>query len=150
VSLVCGGTPVPVPFGEPGLDWEVELAAVIGRPLRRVQPEVAQAGVLGYAVFNDLSARTHQMHSRLWTVGKNADRSGPISPIVTADEVGDPRSGLRLQARVNGEVRQDGTTADMIFSVGEILAYLSEVMTLNPGDVLATGIVFGVFGVFGV
>lgn len=143
-SLVSGGTPVPVPFDEPGLDWEVELAAIVGRPLARVQADAALAGVLGYAAFNDLSARRHQMHSPLWTLGKNADRSGPISPIVTADEVGDPGSGLRLQARVNGEVVQDGSTADMIFSVGEILGYVSEVMTLNPGDVVSTGTPAGV------
>ena len=136
--------PVPVPAGEPGLDWEVELAAVVGRPLHRVDPDAALSGVLGYAAFNDLSARTHQMHSRLWTVGKNADRTGPLSPVVTADEVGDPQAGLRLLARVNGEIVQDGSTADMIFSVGEILAYLSEVMTLNPGDVVATGTPQGV------
>ena len=77
VSLVSGGVPVPVPAGEPGLDWEVELAAIVGRPLHRVDADAALAGVLGYSAFNDLSARTHQMHSRLWTLGKNADRSGP-------------------------------------------------------------------------
>ena len=144
VSLVSGGTPVPVPLGEPGLDWEVELAAIVGRPLSRVDPETALGGVLGYAAFNDLSAREHQMHSRLWTLGKNADLSGPFSSVVTADEVGDPRSGLRLLTRVNGEVVQDGDTKDMIFSVGEILSYLSEVMTLNPGDVITTGTPQGV------
>jgi 2-keto-4-pentenoate hydratase/2-oxohepta-3-ene-1,7-dioic acid hydratase in catechol pathway len=139
VSLVPGGTPVPVPDGEPGLDWEVELAVVVGRPLARVDPETALSGVFGYAAFNDLSARQHQMHSRLWTLGKNADRSGPFSAVVTADEVGDPRTGLRLRTRVNGETVQDASTADMIFPVGELLAYLSEVMTLHPGDVVATG-----------
>jgi len=144
VSLVADGTAVPVPAGEPGLDWEVELAAVVGRPLAGVDADRALAGVLGYAAFNDLSARTYQMHSRLWTLGKNADRSGPLSPVVTADEVGDPGAGLRLQTRVNGEAVQDGSTADMIFSVGEILAYLSEVMTLNPGDVVTTGTPEGV------
>jgi 2,4-didehydro-3-deoxy-L-rhamnonate hydrolase len=144
VSLVPGGAAVPVPAGEPGLDWEVELAAVIGRPLACVDADGALAGVLGYAAFNDLSARTYQMHSRLWTLGKNADRSGPLSPVVTADEVGDPGAGLRLQTRVNGEVVQDGRTSDMIFSVGAILAYLSEVMTLNPGDVVTTGTPEGV------
>jgi 2,4-diketo-3-deoxy-L-fuconate hydrolase len=143
-SLVPNGTPVPVPFGEPGLDWEVELAAIVAKPLFRVDADAALAGVLGYAAFNDLSAREHQMHSTLWTIGKNADRSGPISPITTAGEVGDPRSGLRLLTRVNGEIMQDSNTADMVFSVGEILAYLSEVMTLNPGDVLATGTPSGV------
>ena len=78
------------------------------------------------------------MHSRLRTLGKNADRSGPISPIVTADEVGDPADGLRLVSRINGEVVQDGNTADMIFPVGDILAYVSEVLTLAPGDVICT------------
>jgi 2,4-diketo-3-deoxy-L-fuconate hydrolase len=143
-SLVSTGTPVPVPIGEPGLDWEGELAAVVGRPLARVDAETALTGLLGYATFNDLSAREHQMHSRLWTVGKNADRSGPLSAIVIADEVGDPRSGLQLTTRVNGEVVQDASTADMIFSVGDVLAYLSEVMTLNPGDVVTTGTPEGV------
>ena len=144
VSLVADGTPVPVPSSEPGLDWEVELAAVVGRPLAGVAPDQALAGVFGYAAFNDLSARRHQMHSPLWTLGKNADRSGPFSAVVTADEVGDPRVGLRLRTRVNGETVQNASTADMIFPVGELLAYLSEVMTLNPGDVIATGTPQGV------
>ena len=143
-SLVASGVPAPVPAQEPGWDWEVELAAVVGRPLKCVTPAQALAGVFGYAAFNDLSARTHQLHSRLWTVGKNADASGPISEIVTADETGDPGAGWRLTTVVNGETVQDGTTADMVFGVGELLAYLSEVMTLNPGDVIATGTPDGV------
>jgi 2,4-diketo-3-deoxy-L-fuconate hydrolase len=122
----------------------VELAVVVGRPLYWVDPAAALGGVFGYAAFNDLSAREHQMHSRLWTLGKNADRSGPISPIVTADEVGDPADGLRLVSRVNGEVAQDGNTADMILPVGDILAYVSEVLTLAPGDVICTGTPAGV------
>jgi len=108
-SLVAGDIPVPVPSGEPGLDWEVELAVVVSRPLDRVDAAAALGGVFGYAAFNDLSAREHQMHSRLRTLGKNADRSGPISPIVTADEVGDPADGLRLVSRINGEVCRTGT-----------------------------------------
>ncbi|WP_420123758.1 fumarylacetoacetate hydrolase family protein [Nakamurella sp.] len=143
-SLTTSGVAAPVPAGEPGWDWEVELAAIVGRPLKGVTPAEALAGVLGYAAFNDLSARTHQLHSRLWTVGKNADASGPISEIVTADETGDPGDGWRLTTVVNGETVQDGTTADMVFGVGELLAYLSEVMTLRPGDVIATGTPDGV------
>lgn len=143
-SLVPDGTPAPVPPGEPGWDWEVELAAVVGRPLKGATAQEALAGVFGYAAFNDLSARTHQLHSRLWTVGKNADASGPISPITTADQAGDPGTGWRLTTVVNGEIMQDGSTADMVFGVGELLAYLSEVMTLNPGDVIATGTPDGV------
>ena len=143
-SLVVDGTPVSVPDGEPGLDWEVELAVIVGKPLYRVDEETALAGVFGYAAFNDLSARDHQMHSRLWTLGKNADRSGPISTIVTADEVGDPNAGLKLRTLVNDEVVQDGSTSNMIFPVGRILSYFSEVLTLNPGDIIATGTPDGV------
>ena len=143
-SLIPNGAPAPVPPGEPGWDWEVELAAVVGRPLRGVDAQTALAGVFGYAAFNDLSARAHQMHSRLWTVGKNADASGPISEIVTADEAGNPGDGWRLTTVANGETMQDGNTRDMVFSVGELLAYLSEVMTLQPGDVIATGTPDGV------
>lgn len=143
-SLIPSGVAAPVPAGEPGWDWEVELAAVVGRPLKGVTPVQALAGVFGYAAFNDLSARTHQLHSRLWTVGKNADASGPISEIVTADEAGDPGAGWRLTTVVNGETMQDGSTADMVFGVGELLAYLSEIMTLWPGDVIVTGTPDGV------
>ena len=143
-SLAPTGTPAPVPPGEPGWDWEVELAVVVGRPLNRVNATTASAGVFGYAAFNDLSAREHQLHSRLWTVGKNADNSGPISEIVTADEAGDPAEGWRLTTVVNGETVQDGSTTDMVFGVGELIAYLSEVMTLQPGDVIATGTPAGV------
>ncbi len=143
-SLIASGVAAPVPVGEPGWDWEVELAAIVGRPLKGATPDEALAGVFGYAAFNDLSARTHQLHSRLWTVGKNADASGPISEIVTADQTGDPGDGWRLTTRLNGETMQDGSTADMVFGVGELLAYLSEVMTLNPGDVIATGTPDGV------
>jgi 2-keto-4-pentenoate hydratase/2-oxohepta-3-ene-1,7-dioic acid hydratase in catechol pathway len=109
-----------------------------------VDATTASAGVFGYAAFNDLSAREHQLHSRLWTVGKNADNSGPISEIVTADEAGDPAEGWRLTTVVNGETVQDGSTTDMVFGVGELIAYLSEVMTLQPGDVIATGTPAGV------
>ena len=104
----------------------------------------ALAGVLGYAAFNDLSARTHQMHSRLWTLGKNADRSGPLAPVVTADEVGDPARAAAADAGQRRGRAGRQTPPDMIFSVGGILAYLSEVMTLNPGDVVATGTPEGV------
>jgi 2-keto-4-pentenoate hydratase/2-oxohepta-3-ene-1,7-dioic acid hydratase in catechol pathway len=143
-SLAVDGTPVPVPPDEAGLDWEVELAAVVGTSLRCADEETALAGVFGYATFNDLSARRAQRLTAQWTLGKNSDHSGPIGPIVTADEVGDPADGLRLVTRVNGEVVQDGDTKDMIFSVGRVLAHLSRTMTLRPGDVVATGTPAGV------
>jgi 2-keto-4-pentenoate hydratase/2-oxohepta-3-ene-1,7-dioic acid hydratase in catechol pathway len=143
-SLAVSGTQVRVPAGEDGLDWEGELAAVVGRPMHRVTAEQALDGVLGYAAFNDLTARLTQHRTTQWTLGKNADNSGPIGAIVTADEVGDPAAGLHLTTRVNGQVVQDGSTAAMIFSVGEVLSYLSQVMTLQPGDVVATGTPEGV------
>lgn len=143
-SLTVGGTPVPTPSGEPGLDWEGEVAAVVGRRLAEVDESTALAGVLGYAAFNDLSARVAQNLTPQWTLGKNADRSGPMGPLVTADEVGDLRSGLRIRTRVNGETMQDGNTRDMLFGVGDLLARISRILTLNPGDVLATGTPEGV------
>jgi 2-keto-4-pentenoate hydratase/2-oxohepta-3-ene-1,7-dioic acid hydratase in catechol pathway len=143
-SLTVSGTPAPVPAGEQGLDWEGELVAVIGRTLKSASAAEALDAVFGYAVFNDLTARQTQHRTTQWTVGKNADQSGPMSEIVTAEDVGDPADGLRIVTRVNGEVMQDGNTADMIFSVGEILAYLSKTMTLFPGDLVVTGTPHGV------
>ncbi|ONH61904.1 fumarylacetoacetate hydrolase [Frankia sp. CcI49] len=143
-SLTVDGTPVPVPPGERGLDWEGELAAVVGTRLVDVDEATAQRGVLGYAVFNDLSARRAQGASAQWTLGKNSDRSGPMGPVVTTDEAGDPAAGLRLVTRVNGEVMQDGNTNDMIFTVGAILSFVSRTIPLDPGDVLITGTPAGV------
>ncbi|MEU9342683.1 fumarylacetoacetate hydrolase family protein [Streptomyces sp. NPDC048278] len=137
-TLVTGGTPVPVPPNEPGLDWEVELAAVIGTRAWNVSPQDASAHVLGYTAFNDLSARRKQLETAQFTVGKNADRSGPIGPVlVTADEISP--AALRVRTRVNGEVMQDGNTRDLIHDVGKIISYISDTVTLLPGDVIATG-----------
>jgi len=143
-SLSVDGEPAEVPVDERGLDWEGEIAAWVGAPLKNVSADEARAGVLGYSTFNDLSARRAQKMSRQWTLGKNADKSGPIGPIVTADEVGDLRDGLRVVTRVNGTVVQDGNSADMIFEVGEVLATISRTMTLNPGDIIVTGTPSGV------
>jgi 2-keto-4-pentenoate hydratase/2-oxohepta-3-ene-1,7-dioic acid hydratase in catechol pathway len=143
-SLTVSGTSAPVPAGEHGLDWEGELVAVVGQTLKSVSAPDALGAVFGYATFNDLTARRTQHSTTQWTVGKNADQSGPMSEIVTADEVGDPADGLRIVTRVNDEIVQDGNTADMIFSVGEILSYLSQTMTLYPGDLVVTGTPNGV------
>jgi 2,4-didehydro-3-deoxy-L-rhamnonate hydrolase len=143
-SLVTDGTPVPVPVDEAGLDWEAEVAAVVGEPIALADADSARAKIFGYAAFNDLSARAAQKLTAQWTLGKNADNSGPIGDIVTADEVGDLREGLRVQTIVNGETMQDGNTRDMIFELGEVLALISRTMTLNPGDVIVTGTPDGV------
>jgi 2-keto-4-pentenoate hydratase/2-oxohepta-3-ene-1,7-dioic acid hydratase in catechol pathway len=153
VSLTVDGTPAPVPAGERGLDWEGELGVVVGMRLTDVDEQTALAGVFGYAAFNDLSARRAQGRSPQWTLGKNSDFSGPLGPVVTADEVGDPAGGLRVRTRVRTraddgsvveEVVQDGSTTDMIFTVGQLLAFVSRTVTLHPGDLLVTGTPAGV------
>jgi 2,4-diketo-3-deoxy-L-fuconate hydrolase len=138
-TLAVDGQSVPIPPRDDNFDWEGELAVVVGKELRDVTAEVAQAGFLGYACFNDLSARSFQIASERWTLGKNTDSSGPLGPwIVTADEIPDP-DRLRIQTRVNGNIVQDGNTANLIFSGAKIAAYASGAMTLKPGDLIATG-----------
>jgi 2-keto-4-pentenoate hydratase/2-oxohepta-3-ene-1,7-dioic acid hydratase in catechol pathway len=125
-------------------DYEVELVAVIGRPARKVRREDALDHVFGYATGNDLSARDLQMRSSQWLFGKAIDGFAPLGPyVVTADEVPDPQR-LDLRTWVNGELRQDSNTADMIFPVAEMISDLSQIMTLQPGDVIYTGTPEGV------
>jgi 2-keto-4-pentenoate hydratase/2-oxohepta-3-ene-1,7-dioic acid hydratase in catechol pathway len=143
-SLSVGGRPAPVPAGEAGLDWEGEIAAYIGTTLIDADPETARGAVLGYSTFNDLTARKAQKLTSQWILGKNGDNSGPLGPIVTVDEAGDLRDGLRVQTRVNGTVVQDGNTRDMIYDLGETLSLISHTFTLNPGDVICTGTPEGV------
>lgn len=141
-SLVCDGDECPVV--EAHYDWEGELGAVVGRRMYGVDAMTGLAGVFGYCAFNDLSARSFQRATPQWTHGKNGERSGPMSPIVTADDVGNPADGLRLTTRVNGEVMQDDNTSDLIFPVGVLIEYISQIMTLNPGDLIVTGTPAGV------
>jgi len=143
-SLAAGGVPVRVPLDEPGLDWEGEIAAWVGAPLRDADAQTARAAILGYSTFNDITARIAQKRTSQWILGKNPDDSGPIGPLVTADEVGDLRDGLRLTTRVNGEVVQDSTTDRQIYEAGETLAHISRTLTLEPGDLLCTGTPSGV------
>ena len=143
-TLVVADTPVPVLPREEGLDWEGELAVVVGRPLRNGTLEQAREAILGYTCFNDLSARTFQLAVSQWALGKNADCSGPIGPvIVTRDELPDVDS-LLLETRVNDETVQSAKTDQMIFKPDDVLAYASGCLTLHPGDVLATGTPEGV------
>jgi 2-keto-4-pentenoate hydratase/2-oxohepta-3-ene-1,7-dioic acid hydratase in catechol pathway len=125
------------------VDWEVELAVVIGRPLRRVDAGEALSGVFGYTVANDVSARDVQFADGQWVRGKSMDTFCPLGPlIVTADELPSPQA-LGLRTRVNGELVQDSSTAEMIFGVAELLSYCSHSFTLEPGDVLLTGTPWG-------
>ncbi|MFF6888492.1 fumarylacetoacetate hydrolase family protein [Streptomyces sp. NPDC012421] len=126
------------------LDWEAELAVVIGRTARHVTPETAMDHVFGYTVANDLSARDAQFADGQWFRGKNFDGFCPLGPwIVTAGDIADPHA-LAISARVNGQTVQDSSTKEMIFGVGEVISYLSRFMTLHPGDVIATGTPHGV------
>ncbi|GAA2410664.1 hypothetical protein GCM10010191_19510 [Actinomadura vinacea] len=120
-------------------DWEAELALIIGRTCRHVRPEHALAQVFGYTTANDVSARDLQAEDGQWLRGKGLDTFCPLGPlVVTADEVADPQD-LRVRTWVNGTRMQDGTTADMIFPVAELIAYCSRFFTLYPGDVILTG-----------
>jgi 2-keto-4-pentenoate hydratase/2-oxohepta-3-ene-1,7-dioic acid hydratase in catechol pathway len=126
------------------LDWEAELAVVIGRPGRNISRADALAHVFGYTAANDITARDLQQQHMQWFKGKSLDGSCPLGPVlVTADEFGDPQS-KRVALRVNGVTKQDGTTADMIFPIDVIIEWLSQGLTLEPGDIIATGTPDGV------
>jgi 2-keto-4-pentenoate hydratase/2-oxohepta-3-ene-1,7-dioic acid hydratase in catechol pathway len=143
-SLTVDGAEVPVPSNEDGLDWEGEIVAWVGSPLVDATPDEALAAVVGYSTFNDLTSRRAQKLTSQWILGKNGDRSGPLGPLVPAGEVGDLRDGLRVQTRVNGETVQDGSTDEMVYTVGDTLSLISHTLTLRPGDLLATGTPSGV------
>ncbi|WP_338931407.1 fumarylacetoacetate hydrolase family protein [Streptomyces netropsis] len=137
---------VLVPRGSEKTDWEVELAVVIGRTARYLETdEQALASIAGYAVANDVSERAFQMErGGQWDKGKNCETFNPLGPwLVTADEVPDPQD-LRLRLWVNGQLRQDGSTADQIFPVAQVVRYVSQYMTLHPGDIVNTGTPAGV------
>ncbi len=144
-SLVAPNAAMWRPRASQKLDWEAELAIVIGRRARHVKETDALAYVGGYACFNEGSVRDFQRKSTQWTVGKNFDRTGAFGPeIVTPEELPPGADNLRIMTRVNGETMQDSTTGDMIFKVARIIEILSEAMTLEPGDVIATGTPSGV------
>lgn len=136
---------VLLPPGSAKLDWEVELAVVIGRTMRRVPEREALACVAGYGVMNDYSERSWQKErGGQWSKGKSGDSFAPFGPwLATPDEVGDPGS-LALSLKLNGQVKQASSTADLIFGVAHVLSYISHFMTLLPGDVVSTGTPAGV------
>ncbi|AKQ68401.1 Fumarylacetoacetate hydrolase family protein [Myxococcus hansupus] len=144
-SLIAHGEPLVVPTCSEQLDYEAELAVVVGRTGRNIPKERALEWVAGYTLFNDGSIRDYQKRTHQWTLGKNFDGTGPLGPeLVTPDELPEGARGLRIQMRVGGEVLQDATTSDMIFDVATVIADLSVAMTLQPGDVIAMGTPSGV------
>ncbi len=138
-TIVGPGAPILLPRASDEVDYEAELAVIIGSPAHEVDESDALAHVAGYAAFNDVSARDWQRHGSQWVPGKSFDTFGPLGPaLVTADEVGDPQD-LTVELALNGEVTVRSSTAAMVFPVARLVAYLSQVMTLLPGDVIATG-----------
>ncbi len=146
-SVIGPGQPIVKPRMTEQLDYEVELAVVISKRMKRVREDEVMGAVFGYTVLHDVSAREVQFKDNQITLGKNFDTFCPLGPcIVTADELVEP-GNLRLQSSLNGKIMQDGTTADWVFPLPRLLAFLSNVMTLEPGDVVSTGTPAGV-GVF--
>jgi 2-keto-4-pentenoate hydratase/2-oxohepta-3-ene-1,7-dioic acid hydratase in catechol pathway len=148
-ELIVDGEAIPVPLAEPdGLDWEVELAAIIGVTTIDADKQAAGANVFGYTVANDVSGRAAQLQSTTlstgqWGLGKNVDKSCPIGSFIeTADTVS--IENLKLESIVDGKVMQSGTTAEMVFSVPELIAFTSRHVTLRPGDLILTGTPDGV------
>ncbi|MPZ98431.1 MAG: hypothetical protein GEU80_03675 [Dehalococcoidia bacterium] len=144
-NTICGPEhPVAVPRVSHRVDWEAELCVVIGRRARHVEADAALEYVAGYCNGNDVSVRDWQAHAATWTMGKNFDSHAPMGPwLVTSDEVPNP-AALTVRTWVNDELKQDSVTSDLIFSVPQLIEYLSTAMTLEPGDIIFTGTPSGV------
>ena len=144
-SLIPHQEPIRRPRESIALDYEAELAVVIGKPGRRIPPEQALDHVAGYSLFNDASVRDFQLRTPQWTMGKNFDGTGSFGPwLVTPDAVPPGARGLRIQGRLNGRVMQDARTDQLIFSVPALIEMISIAMSLERGDVIITGTPGGV------
>jgi len=145
LSLIPHNAPIIRPKLSGDLDYECELLIVIGKTAHNVSEEEALDCVAGYSLFNDATLRDYQRRTTQWTIGKNFDGTGPIGPeVVTPDELPAGCVGLQIQTRLNGEVMQNANTRDMIFPVAKTISLLSQTMTLEPGDLIATGTPEGV------
>ena len=143
-TLAAPNEDIPLQADWKTVDYESELGVVIGARARNVSVDDALNTVFGYCNMNDLSERDLQMRSGQWLLGKTLDKFLPLGPyVVTADEISEPQN-LAIKGWLNGELRQDSNTADMIFSVAEVIAYASRIMTLEPGDIISTGTPEGV------
>ena len=145
-ALAAAGEDIPIQDDWENVDYECELGVVMGKTARNVSEAEALDCVFGYCNANDISERERQMRSGQWLLGKSLDKFLPIGPyVVTADAIPDPQA-LSIKGWLNGEQRQGSDTADMIFSVAQVIAYASKVMTLEPGDIISTGTPEGVIG----
>jgi 2-keto-4-pentenoate hydratase/2-oxohepta-3-ene-1,7-dioic acid hydratase in catechol pathway len=143
-TLIGPGDPIIVPAISEQVDYEAELGVVIGERVKGVSPENALDVVAGYVCVNDVSARDLQFADGQWVRGKSPDTFCPVGPrLVPRDEIRDPQN-LRIRAILNGETLQDSTTANMVFGVAEIVSFASQAITLEPGDLIATGTPAGV------
>lgn len=143
-ALAPPGATVPLPAASRKVDYEAEVAFVVGRRAKEVEPAAALEHVAGYTLLNDLSARDLQFATPQWIPGKVFDGSAPCGPaLVTPDEAGPP-DAIEIELRLNGEVMQSASTSDLIFGVAELVAHLSRLMTLEPGDIVSTGTPAGV------
>jgi len=143
-AVIGPGQPIVLPKNSTKPDYEAEFAVVIGRRGRHVAEDDWRDYVFGYTILNDVSARDFQMATSQWMIGKTFDTFAPFGPaIVTADEIADPHN-LRISLTLNGETMQDSSTGNLIFKLPQLIAYLSSVFTLEPGDVIATGTPAGV------
>ena len=146
-SIAAAEDPIVIPAGDPQVDYEAELGVVIGKRGKSVSEANAMSYVAGYMPLNDVSARAWQFADKQWVRGKSCDTFCPTGPyLTTSDEVADPHA-LAIQARVNGVTLQDSNTSKMIFKVPQLIAHISASITLEPGDIIATGTPEGV-GVF--
>ncbi|MDT7648961.1 MAG: acylpyruvate hydrolase [Pseudonocardiales bacterium] len=142
-SLVGAYDDIVLPRVSDKIDWEVELTIVIGRSVRHATSEQAEAAIAGYTVLNDVSVRDYQRRTSQFLQGKTFDRTTPLGPwLVTSDQV--PAGGLDVSTVLDGETMQRSNTAELVFSPVDLVVYLSTIMTLNPGDVIATGTPGGV------
>jgi 2-keto-4-pentenoate hydratase/2-oxohepta-3-ene-1,7-dioic acid hydratase in catechol pathway len=145
-SLRPAGATIELPSWSSKVDYEAEVAFVIGKKGKDVPAESALEHVAGYALFNDLSARDYQFKTPQWMPGKTFDGAAPCGPaLVTPDEAG-PHDAIEIELTLNGEVMQKSSTADLVHSIPALVAYLSKLMTLEPGDVVSTGTPAGVGG----
>jgi len=143
-SVIGPGSPIVLPHQAKEVDWEAELGVVIGRRAQRVPQAEALDHVAGYCCANEVSARDIQFADGQWTRGKSFDTFCPVGPrLVPAEEVGDPQA-LGIRCLVNGDALQDSSTAEMVFGVSELIAFASQAITLEPGDLIATGTPAGV------
>jgi acylpyruvate hydrolase len=135
---------LPDPSVSDWVDWELELGVVVGEPIRRASPEEAMEGVAGYTIVNDISMRDWQLRTSQYLAGKTFEASTPVGPfLVTPDEV-DPVAGLAMKLTIDGETMQESSSDQIAIGVAEILSYISEIITLVPGDLIATGTMAGV------